>query len=341
MIAPLGGVVRFGLEHDDLAQTTRILHAAPLAKGAALLSFDPGTEFALPDWLVARPAAISVWRLDTPKVIAAYGSVYDQLYGGNYQGAFDELLDSIEKASDGPRAAVRSDLLERLRPPLYRMRDYLGEKTKANPDGQRTLLAARLGDPRAATAALERFFTGDDETSIVHSPNGVLWQAKAPGAPLMKSDADDPLSLDIAAIAVTRETLVVASDVDFLLGAIGTVEHGAAASRGLLGSKYFSAASGAPSDLRSWRDLAADMESHFRAAREHRLAASGDWESLLIEGLFLGDRAGDFPGPSVNAESLPPFSRISSFWGREWLDVRPAPSGWTAQGRISREASEE
>ena len=204
---PIRGT-QFGRDVSGLRRGQAAVGGAP----RVFYPFGTCADFVPDGFIPASATSVSVFHWDIVAAAAAYGFAYDEVYGEGYEGAFDELLDSIEKDADGPESNVRQDIIRRLASKVISASDYAGPKTPANPSGRRTLLACRTDDAAKTATAIERFFAGEKEIDVVVDHGVRVWQAKRSEARLVEADAEDPWSVNLDALCVAHGHFMVATD---------------------------------------------------------------------------------------------------------------------------------
>jgi hypothetical protein len=332
-IYAVGGVVALDQADNDLAQETKLLIGGRLLKGAGLLSFVPSQDFQLVPWLPDSTTEIAAVHCNVQAMFKAYGSIYDERYGENYEGAFQELLEGIESEADGPKAPVRRDILDRLHGKLFRFGDFKGARSRENPSGKRLLLAAATSDPEKTAQAIERFFATDAEVTAERKGEARIWHHSNPDRPLFGGKSNEPLSLPVQSIAVAQGYLLVSNDRDFLLSAIGGAHPGA--STGSVSSS-FTATTSSALDGRICRDLRPQMQNLFELAAENKARDAEGWESDLLYWLLLAPRFGEKSAVTIERGKLPSFDAVARFWGQETLEVESIQDGFRLTGAIRK-----
>ena len=166
----------------------------PLSDAAAMLSFATSKDFAISPLVPPDAVGVSCFHWDVRRAFKAYGFVYDDVYGEDYAGAFDDLINNLAEDPDGPRVDLRAELINLLRTKVTRVYDFGGTRTKSNPSGRRELWMAQSADPDKSARAIAKFFDGDPDVTS-SQVNGIrIWHSRAE-APWLGGDPDNPLSV--------------------------------------------------------------------------------------------------------------------------------------------------
>ena len=332
-ISAMGGVIRFDGERHDTAHQTRIVAKKPLAKAAGILCFIESSDFS-PDWFVPPTAAsVTVFHWDIPAAVAAYGFAYDEVYAEDYQGAFQELVDSIESEADGPEAKVRQDIIQRLASKVISVTDYAGKQTKANPAGARTLLACRTNDPQKTATAVRRFFDGEKSVDLVVDHGAQVWQGKKAQGDLLRADAEDPWSLAIDALCIANGHLLVATDRTLLHEMLQQLEK---VSDSPPSDPFFvTDPSNRKNCARIARKLEPTLEANFQLMRSGQLGKAGGWAGLVLDLLFFSV-PGEVAGDRIDGSKLPAYDVVRGQLGSEGIVVEPLDDGWMLRGIQSK-----
>lgn len=334
-IKALGGSICFGSNENDFEYETRIIVEKPLEKGAGLLSFTAAKDLRSPPWLPKTLTDVSTIAFDSTAVVNAYGAIYDEIYAENYQGAFIELLTSIETEPDGPEAKVRRDLLECLQPLVIWASDFAGHRDDPNPTGKRQVFIALTSSQDKSLVALQRFFANDDEVQSEKIGQAWIWQAKADGQALFPYNNRDPLAIKVDALAVYQQFILASNDRYLAREVIG-VANQRDPTKGM--PVMFTNPIDDGLCGRSFRKASAHLKSYFDLVHDGRLQQSTSWEALAIKTLLLSNTIGGPEAKLVGQESLPPFENLKTQFGSETSEMLLASNGWTIRGALKKAA---
>lgn len=328
--AVLGHVVFREGDHDA-EFAVRVPVRFPLADAAAMLSFAASRDFALPPLGPRDPVGVSCFHWDLRRVFQAYGYVYDDVYGEDYAGAFDDLLSTLAEDPDGPQVDLRAELIHLLRSKITRLHDCRGTRTESNPTGRREVWMAESTNPGKSARAVEKFFAGDPDVTSSEVQGVRIWHSRTEG-PLLGGDPENPLPVSLAALCVMDNHLVLATDRQMLRELADRTTSNVLPA----GSKW-QAVSDAPCIARGWRNMVeVGKNLHERLAQDGPSPA-GPWEERLLWHL-LSRQTEDGRVWDIEGRRLPAFSAIRDLFGFELMEAGLDPQGWRLQVRLTRPA---
>jgi hypothetical protein len=272
---------------------------------------------------------VSCFHWDLRRVFQAYGFIYDDVYGEDYAGAFDDLLNVMAEDPDGPQVDLRAELIHLLRPKITRFHDYRGTRTESNPTGRREIWMAESTNPGKSVRAVEKFFVGDPDVTSSEIKGVRIWHSRT-AAPLLGGDPENPLSVSLAALCVMDNHLVLATDRQLLQElAAQTISNLTPA-----GSEW-QAVSDAPCIAQTWRNMVAVGQNLHDRLAQAGPSPAGSWEERLLWHLLSrpteNGRVWDIEG-----RRLPPFSTIRELFGFELMEAGIDRQGWRLQIRLTQ-----
>lgn len=153
----------FAAERYELLHHTMI-YAPPVAQeesksrekyslGARMLDFPNSENLKAEKWIPRDLATYSTWNWNIPKAFAASKTLVDEWVGEPGGGVFQEVLDSLRDAKDGPRVDLEKDLVGNLGTRVSLITDY---ETPIGPKSERWVAAVEASDAKTVTVALEK-----------------------------------------------------------------------------------------------------------------------------------------------------------------------------------------
>jgi hypothetical protein len=329
------GHVIFHPDAHDLEFTVQVLAKFPLADAAALLSFASSQDFGLAPLVPADAVGVTCLHWDLKSAFKAYGCVYDDVYGEDYAGAFDDLLHNIAEDPDGPQVDLRTELFDTLQGKISHAYDYRGPITNGNATGRRDVWMAESVAPERSTQALAKFFLNDPDVTSSSVQGVQIWHSRSDG-PLLGSDPDNPLPIPADALCIARSHFVLATDRQLLreMAEQGATDKETRVTHAF-SPRTWQAASAIPQVAQSWRNLVPVAQAAHACIRQQRLPSEGSWPELLLWFLVSTEtpRGREL---AVDGALLPPFSTIQHRFGLELMEICVQPQGWLVHGRLTR-----
>lgn len=329
-VGAITGHVLFDAGGDDARYQARIWVEFPFTDAAGLLSFLQSTDFQLPALVPPDAAGVTCFHWNLPAALKAYGFVYDDVYGEQYEGAFDDLLFVLAEDSEGPQVDLRAEVINLLSKKVIRAYVYGGRKTQGNPSGRRAMWMAKSSSPKTTAEAVTRFFRGDPDVASMSVNGVVIWHSRS-NLPLLGGDPEDPLSYPLDAVCVMQDHLVLATD----RGLLEQLAERAGGGTPSFGNPEWKDAAPEPCIARSWRDLAAAAAVAHELVKQNRLDSPNSWEQWLLRSLLMTKTEQGWKA-AVDGRHLPPFSAIKAYFGSELIAVTVDRLGWHVQGRWAR-----
>lgn len=128
-----------------------------------MLTLPNSRDHALPPFISNEVAMCSMVHWDILKAFDNFGPTFDQLFGENETGIWQDVLDSLEQDEDGPRINLRNELIQYLDNRVTVVSDYALPITTTS---ERLLVAIRIkpGDAEKVAAGLKKWFGEGDPT---------------------------------------------------------------------------------------------------------------------------------------------------------------------------------
>jgi hypothetical protein len=305
----------------------------PLMDAAGMLSFATSKDFATSPLVPPDAVGVSCFQWDVRRAFQAYGFVYDDVYGENYAGAFDDLINNLTEDPDGPRVDLRAELIDVLRTKVTRVYDFGGARTKSNPSGRRELWMAESADPGKAARAIARFFDGDPDVTSSQVNDIRIWHPRS-DTPWLGGEPGNPLPFSVDALCIMQGHLVLATDRQALRKLAGEAQPNAKP----LTLPMWQATSDVPGIALSWRNLVEVGRYLHGRISANEPPSSGSWEEWLLWYL-LSSKTEHVRKWDIDGTRLPAFSAIQDHFGLELIEASADQQGWRLRGRLARPAT--
>jgi len=308
-IRAIGGQITFPTSGPtDLDLRGRILVSQPLTKAAKLLDFSAAPPPAIPEWLGADTASVSLWGCNVPEAVTAFGHLFDEINepGPKGEGVFQEMMAALRDDPEGPQVDLLRDLFPHLGPGVLQATDCRKHNVKGKTKTCRTLYVLQCRDHDTVAKTLKRFYVGDKDVHEQAIGKDTLWTI-AEGRSLLFEGSDQSVA-EVRAILVSDKTVVFATEPEMLTGRLSDRSDS-----GLTQSAAYKAVSKwwQTNEDRGARDtgfvqLAFWLEPSYDSVRAR--TSSDDWAAAMLRLLFTGSHepSADFP-----VEELPTFAKIS------------------------------
>ncbi|MDR3109041.1 MAG: hypothetical protein LBU65_05050 [Planctomycetaceae bacterium] len=173
-----GGSVSIKAENFEVVHRSYIHAPKPHRLAMRMLAFPNGKEFDPPKWLPRDLASTMMLYVDALSIFDNFGTLFDSLILEE-KGAWQSILDGLEKDTNGPQINVRKELVELLGTRVTSMSKYAVPITTQS-ESLMVAIQLKPGTEDAAKKALEKLFQGDPEIQRSVYKGLVIWQNRVP-----------------------------------------------------------------------------------------------------------------------------------------------------------------
>jgi hypothetical protein len=226
-VQALAGRVSFLADSDrDWQLQAHLIIPSPFAKVLRLLELRQGPMPELPDWIAADVTTASLARWDFPLAVKGFGNLFDEANepGPDGVGLFEDMLDGLRDDPEGVQVDLRRDVFAQLGPDLLAVTDRRGERSKEQPQGERTLYVTPVRDIDRVTDALTRFYRGDKRVEHLRSGNYQVWTVPEGNSLFVEGESDSVVS--VRALAIGEGQMLFGTDIGLLGSAIAASPSG-------------------------------------------------------------------------------------------------------------------
>ena len=309
---------------------------------ARMLRFPNGGPLSPQRWVPREVATYASGNWDVQNAFDSTETLIDDLIGD--EGAFQEILDGIEKDPYGPQIDLREELIGHLGNRVTLVTDY---ELPITPQSERTLLVAETTNATLLTQAIEKTMETDPNARRHLFDGHVVWEIVGEEVELpeltIESPAFNPLGevdtndleeghrLPTSAISVTHGHLFVASHFEFLKKVLRDVEDRQTLAKSY---DYIVVAEKAKNLLPKEPSLFFFSRTDEEYRPSYELIRAGrmpEAESMLGHFLnaVLGENEDDVLRPQkIDGSKLPNFEAVRRYLGPAGTVVRSEKNGW-------------
>lgn len=176
-IEGIAGIADLATEDFDFLVRIKVHIPNPPTKAFKMLSFQNFAEIPTPKWIGDNLDRVTVMSIDTLNLFNNIGPLFDEFL--ETEGAWNDILVSLEKDEKGPRVNLATDLVACLGNNLSSMRAYT---TPVKEDSEKYLFALDIkpGFDAQVRNVLHRMFDTDPDFRKVAFESDVIWQYVRP-----------------------------------------------------------------------------------------------------------------------------------------------------------------
>lgn len=174
-IKGVGGVIDFKPSNEKYECVCRIkvYIPEPATKALRMLSFANVDSLEPPRWISQNATRYTLVNLNGLTTFNNLGPLFDEFIGT--PGAWNDVLDSLEKDKLGPQVNLRTDLIANFGRQVSSTNAFNPENTA---EGEKFILSFNIleGKEQLVASALERMFSSDPDFQKVDLTGSVFWQ---------------------------------------------------------------------------------------------------------------------------------------------------------------------
>ncbi|MDO4587632.1 MAG: hypothetical protein Q4C95_10090 [Planctomycetia bacterium] len=172
-IQGVGGILNFACDNYETIWQTKVYIPEPSQLSLKMLSFFNVDELSPPIWIDHQASCCSFLTLDVLTFFNNFGPVFDEFL--ETEGAWNDILDSLEKDKNGPQVNLRTELIAHFGSYFSRMTFF---PENARETGGKVVFALDIkpGKDQAVAETLHRMFDTDPEFKQISFGDDVLWQ---------------------------------------------------------------------------------------------------------------------------------------------------------------------
>ncbi len=232
----VGGFVDFSSEQFEVVHRSAVYAPKPWEKSMKMLVFPNGQDFAPQRFVPRDIASYYTFYADILNAFDNFGPLFDELSGDKEGGAWEDVLEQLEKDPNGPKINLREELVAYLGQRVTVVTDY---QMPITPKCERLLFVIETKDEGAVAKAVQKTLENDKDIKRHEIDGHIIWEMiekepeelppfeisgvgaqpwTPPGGETVEDEEDkNPRLLPHAAITVSHGQLFVASHIDFLL----------------------------------------------------------------------------------------------------------------------------
>ncbi len=179
-IEGVGGTVDFATEPYEMVTRVKVYIPNPPTKALKALSFANVDSLSPPNWIGENASRYTLVNLNALATFNNAGPLFDEFL--ETEGAWNDVLDSLEKDKLGPQVNLRSEIFANLGRQLSTTSAF---DPNAKEDGEKFIFSYNIleGKEAAVAGALHKMFEADPDFQCVEILGNEFWKyAPQPGA---------------------------------------------------------------------------------------------------------------------------------------------------------------
>lgn len=172
-IQGVGGTIDFTKDSYECVYRVKAYIPEAPTKALRMLSFSNVETLDPPQWISKNATRYTLMNLNALTTFNNIGPLFDEFI--ETQGAWNDVLDSLERDKLGPQVNLRTDLVANFGRQLSSMNTFDSEKTA---DGEKFVFSFNILEGKETTVAnaLERMFKSDPDFQKVVVNGSAFWQ---------------------------------------------------------------------------------------------------------------------------------------------------------------------
>lgn len=172
-IQGVGGTIDFTKDSYECVYRMKAYIPEPPTKALRMLSFSNVESLDPPQWIGKNATRYTLMNLNALTTFNNIGPLFDEFI--ETKGAWNDVLDSLEKDKLGPQVNLRTDLVANFGRQLSSTNSFDSEKTS---DGEKFVFSFNIleGKEKTVADALSRMFASDPDFQKVVVNGSEFWQ---------------------------------------------------------------------------------------------------------------------------------------------------------------------
>lgn len=366
----IGGCVDFHFDDYEIFHRTAFYAPGPYPKAPEpykdivpmdMIALPNSRDHALSPFVSNELATCTMVYWNILKAFDNFGPTFDQIFGENETGIWQDVLESLEHDEDGPKINLREELIRYLDTRVTVVTDYILPITTTS---ERLLVAVRIkpGDEAKVAAGLKKWFGEGDPTIRQREFEGLdIWetieqeQISMPNAPVIKlpeytpekttrrehvlrrgdEAAEEEVLLPHRAITVAQGHLLIASHYDFLTDVLKrskTPDPLAGAMDYQLVGSHLTKLGAGDDCLRTFSRTDEEYRPTYELIRMGKMPEAETMFARLINGLFGPREKGVVRKQQIDGSQMPDYQLVRRALGPAGAFGRTETDGWFVMG---------
>ncbi len=350
----VGGYAGFSQEGFDLVHRTAVYAPAPYVNSMKMLVFLNGKDYMPQPWVPRDISTYSTFYFDALNAFDNFGPLFNELYGGGEDSAWNDVLRGLKEDANGPQIDLRDELVTKLGQRITVLTDYT---LPISTSSERLLFAIETNDEKGVAAAIEKALKNEPTMKKREVDGRVVWEmvdepeadeavpeisfgndlpgAMPPPKPKKIIQKEKPL-LPHASVTVADGHLFVASHMDFLQKVLKKHETRERLSSEIDFQMIDAQIQGMPTRESCGRFFSRTDEEYrptYELIRQNKMPESESMLGRLLNGLF-GEpkKKGVVRQQKIDGSELPEYDVVRHYLGPAGMQVTAEKDGWFLKG---------
>jgi hypothetical protein len=287
-----------------------------------MIDLRPGQLPELPGWVDDTNSSCWLVNLHAESVFSNLGPFIDEVVADGVEGTWEEILESLREDEDGPRLDLNTEIFAHLPGPATVI---ASESRPVNPDSPQIVLAIKSSDEEALAAGIKKAMQDDP----------LIKNRRIGGTTVYYALSQDREDLPLWILAVARGHLLMATDFS-ALSPILEQAGSTPLSQDPLYQQSFESLDAVTTDALSgfiYYRLAPWLEVRYELLRAGQVITPTKTLPGMING-FLGGEPIDQQEPALDGSKLPPFEKVSAYFGILGAAVATNDTGGLVVGHL-------
>jgi hypothetical protein len=342
------------MEGVEMMHRTFIYAPKPHTMAMQMVNFINRSDFTPETWVPRSCAKYSTFYLDPLAAFDNFGTLFDAIFAPGETGVWDDIVEGIRDAENGPQVDLRSELVELLSGRVSWVVDY---KTPITPESERMVIAIETTDEETLAQTIESLLKDDREVRRYAFDGHIIWKTEAraprstgpkpvyefenplvPEDPFLSEGSEEPIEpfFPEAAICVAKGHLFLASRLDFLLEILDTGDDPRESLAGTIDYQIVDAAiksmGGESAFAISFERTDESYRPTYEMIRENKMPESKMLLAQLLNMIMPTEDGAGIRATHVDGSKLPEFEQIRRHFGPAGAFSTAEEEGWFIKG---------
>jgi hypothetical protein len=344
-IQGVGGYASFSSEGFDLVHRTAVYAPLPYKNAMKMLVLLNGTDYTPQKWVPREIATYSTLYFDILNAFDNFGPLFNELFGDGESGAWEDVLEGMKTAPDGPQLDLREELIKFMGHRVSMVTDYELPITTAS---ERLLFAIEITDEKAVLKGLEKWF-GNEPTAKRREIDGhVIWEivedeglqmdgpevslGDVPDLAPKRKKSNQQNLMPHAATTVVDGHLFVASHLDFLLKVLRSKDPLVKDVDYQLVNETINRLSPTDKCARIFSRTDEEYRPTYELVKQNKMPESESMLGQFLNMLFGENKKGAVRQQKIDGSKLPDYEVVRHYLSPAGMQITAEKDGWFLKG---------
>lgn len=344
-IQGVGGYASFSSEGFDLVHRTSVYAPLPYKNAMKMMVLLNGPDYTPQKWVPREIATYSTLYFDILNAFDNFGPLFNELFGESESGAWDDVLDGLKTAPNGPQLDLREELIKYLGHRVSLVTDYELPITTAS---ERLLFAIETTNEEAMANGLKKWFANESTAKRREIDGHVIWEiveSEGPEmegpevslgdvpdlAPIRKKAKQQNLMPHLAA-TVADGHLFIASHMDFLLKVLRSKDSLVKDVDYQLVNQTINQMNPQEKCARIFSRTDEEYRPTYEMVKQNKMPESESMLGHLLNTLFGEGKKGAVRQQRIDGSKLPDYEVVRHYLGPAGMQITAEKDGWFLKG---------